>query len=68
MDTGSLLGLTWGFIAGWTAWRTIFHIMWSLWAEDRDIRWQEHTARMEQGLFQAMQDAGILEVKEETIH
>ncbi len=79
MDTGSMLGLTWGLIAGWAGWRLIFHVGWALYCDER--YWEEVVAREEHEKFMvfvraqheemmgSMRDAGILPPRhEETVH
>ena len=74
-DAGSLLGLTYGLIAGWTAWRAVFHVMWAIYLEQRQILWEENYEHMlkenesiGRSLFNAIVESGIFEDVEETVH
>ncbi len=75
MDTGSLLGVTWGLLAGWTGWKLVYHVGFALYLDERWHQWKERDERimefqnrMSGELFAAMRDAGIIEEFEETIH
>lgn len=77
MDNGSLLGLTWGLMAGYVGYRFIYNVGFALYCderwheyEERDKRIKEFQQRMSSELFEAMKHAGIIEEIEEreTVH